>query len=263
MAMTSSQINSRIGEIDFGRSYLLFSTDHVVHTPRLAIDAACILSMPGQSPRTFYLTCPCIAETMYVRKNLIHDPPAEFRLIAEPQGEFIQIKRHANAAKDVRSPHRFGERMPSHDGHGATVNRLDVAVSYWNHLDPIDSAEAFREALLEGCAINAITTYQEPNGVTVTMIYPCRTINAHDIQSCWQVDAGPVLMTHGRALPDDALVVEQLELAYVVYNQRDYMEAVLRQPVDIGPNAVTNHYAQHRQFACNHRLLASPKPCTF
>ena len=178
-----------VNDIDFGRSYLYFTTTRVNHTPRLVIDAACTLVGPEQVARRYFLTCPCVGERMYVPEDLIHEPVAEFRLAASPRSEFLVMKNHASASDDVRSAHRFGETFPTHDGEGARFVELDVTLAH-HSTEPIADYASFRDALLGNRAINGRTTYTDEDGKTVvTMDYPVKTGNvAHD-QEVWQVDA--------------------------------------------------------------------------
>ncbi len=244
-------------DVDFGRSYLTFSTTRVNHTPRLQIDAACTFCPPQGQARTYFLTVACIGEAMYVPTGLIHEPVCEFNLIAAPCDEFVMIKRHANSDHDVRSAHRFGDVMPTHDGKGAKVIGLDVKLIRAREVEPISNYEAFRDALLSGAMINGRTTYTDEDGKTqVTLEYPTKTTNvAHD-KEAWQVDAGPIAMPATNH--SSSLTAERLDLAYLVFNRWDYAEAVIAQrtPLSNTPNApATHHYSLRRNLVCRNELF--------
>lgn len=244
-------------DIDFGRSHLYFRTTRVNHTPRLLLDAACTLRQTDGTEKTYYLTCACIGEAMYVQTGLIHEPVAQFNLIAEPRRQFLMIKRHASAAHDIRSAQKFGDVMPTHDGKGAKMVDLDVKVSRHARTTPITTYEQFRDALLNNRLINARTTYTDDNGKsTVIMDYPCKTVNvAHD-KPAWQVDAGPVLMP--AVSGPVTLEVERLDQAFIVYNRFDYAECVIRRRTSLGtdPAAGENHhYSLRRNLTCRHELF--------
>lgn len=245
-------------DLDFGRSFLTFSTTRVNHTPRLRIDSTCTLSGPDGRGKTYFATCACIGEAMYVPTGLIHEPVCEFNLIAAPRDEFLMIKKHADSAADVRSAHRFGDVMPTHDGKGAKVIGLDVQLVRFRHVEPITTYGEFREALLGGRVIHARTSYTEDDGTRVVLEYPANTTNvAHD-REAWQVDAGPIVMPTPGAASDNILQVSRLDLAYLVFNRFDYAEAVLRQPSPIGKTgAATLHYTlRHTLSHCRHELFA-------
>lgn len=246
-------MSNRPGDIDFSRSYLFFRTTRVNHTPRLRLDAACTLTRDGRQ-RHFFLTCPCIGEAMYVERDLIHDPVAEFNIIAAPRDQFLMMKRHADAVHDVHSAHRFGETMPTHDGRGAQVVDLDVKLSRYAAVHPIQDYGEFRAALLNGLPINGRTSYTEPDGTEVVLDYPANTVNvAHD-KTSWQVDAGPIVMPTIAKDEAGKLEVERLVLAYLVYNRQDYVEAVIRCPAPMG-DATTNFYHQHHNLDCHNELF--------
>lgn len=240
------------GSIDFGRSMLRFSTTRVNHTPRLLIDAACTLAWPGGASKTFYLTCPCIGEAMYVPENLIHDPVSEFVLIGAPGDQFCTHKRHGDGARDLRAAHRVGQKMPTHDGKGATMVELAVTLRHHRSVQPIKTYDDFRAALLGDKLINARTVFTDGDGTVVTLDYPARTVNvAHDKQA-WQVDAGPILMPAAATLGAD-LPVACLDVAYLVFNRWDYGEAALRRAA--GGNDPRCQFELRRRLSCRHELF--------
>ena len=233
-------------DIDFGRTYLRFSTTRVNHTPRLDVDAACALIGPDGDVRRYFLTCPCIGERMYVRQDMILEPPCEFNLIAAPDDQFLMTKRHASAEHDVRTAHRFGEVMPTHDGEGAKVIELAVDVNRHAVVRPVQTCEDFRQALVGNRPMNGRTTFLDEDGVTtVVMDYPLRTVNVANDKEAWQVDAGPVLLPAFDPAGD--LEVSRFGTAFMVFNAWDYAELVIRQPTPVGGgDARTNHYSLRR-----------------
>lgn len=242
------------GPIDFSRTMLRFRTTRVNHTPRMLVDAACTLTPPGGTAATYYLTCPCIAEEMYVETGLIHEPASEFTLIALPRHHFVTLKRHGDGRHDQRALRRFGEVMPTHDGRGATTVELDVTVRRHEQATPITSYEEFREALLGDHVVVARTAFTDDDGTLVEMEYPSRCVNvAHEARH-WQVDAGPVLMPAAPVAAAE-LPAASLDLAYVVFNRWDYAEAVLRRPATADAAPVPCHYELRRAITCRNELF--------
>jgi hypothetical protein len=248
--------------IDFGRSFIRFRTTRVNHTPRLRADAACTLTQPDGAHRRYFLTCPCVAEEMYLERGLIHEPTAEFLLVMAPQDQFLMMKRHADARHDTRGVHRCGEVMPTHDGRGATVVELDCSLAYYNRAAKIESYAQFREALLENRLICGRTTFVEEDGVEVVLEYPANTVNvAHD-KEAWQVDAGPIILPLPVSKKDaKGLDVTRLDTGYLVYNRWNYAEAVLRRrtpldsPHEDAPS--TNFFSLRRSFDCRNELFVA------
>jgi len=244
-------------DVDFGRTFLRFSTTRVNHTPRLSVDAVCRLIGPDGAERRYYLTCACVGERMYVARDMILEPVCEFNLVAAPREQFLMMKRHASAEHDVRSAHRFGELMPTHDGKGARVVGLDVTVACYAAVRPIRGYREFREALLADRPINGRTSYLDEDGQTIVALeYPVRTGNvAHD-REAWQVDAGPVAMPAAGA--GGGLEAARFALAFLVYNSWDYAEAVLSAATAVGGGdrpGRTEHYSVRRSLDCRNELF--------
>jgi len=261
-AVTDETMNQSMCDIDFGRTFLRFTSTRVEHTPRLRIDAVCTLTPATGPARTYFLTCTCVGERMYAATDLIHDPVSEFNLVAEPGVEFLMIKRHACAEHDVISAHRLGETMPTHDGKGAAVVELDVTVARHNRMTRVDGYRTFRDALFANRPVNGRTTYTDDDGSTrVVMEYPAGTVNvAHD-REAWQVDAGPVLMPV-RGGPC-RLDVERFGQAFLVYNRWDYAETVSRGAAGAagGSPGQTRFYNLRRNLHCCNELFSSaPDP---
>jgi len=239
---------NNIEHIDFGRSHLTFRTTRVNHTPRLVLDGAC--TMGG---KRYFLTCACIGEAMYLREGLIHEPVMEFNLIASPRDQFVMIKRMADAEDDVRSVHKFGDVMPTHDGKGAKMIELDVHLRPAEKAEPITTYAQFRAALLEAKTINGRTTFTDEDGSETVMDYPCKTVNVRHDAEDWQVDAGPVLMPAGPQKGE--FPVARLDMAYIVYNRFDYSETVIRQRTAIKAGGATNHYSLRQNLTCRNEIF--------
>ena len=259
MDADSGNWEDKPGEIDFGRSTIRFSTIRIDHTPRMQMDAACTLVDAEGGSRRFFLSCPCIAESMYVPENLIHQPEALFNIILSPGDQFLILKRHASAELDLRAGFRFGGTMPTHDGEGDTVTELDVTLERHRDVATIKSFAEFREALLDNRPLNGRTTYTDEDGLSkVILDYPIKTGNAGNSAETWQVDAGPIVMPAPGAIGE--LPVERLDIGYMVYNRRDYAEAVVRRATPVGPNpgtGSTGHFSLRCKLDCKNELFAA------
>lgn len=238
-------------DIDFGRSFVYFRSTRINHTPRLLCDAACSFISPDGGRRDYYLSCPCIGEAMYVRTGLIHEPVMEFNIIASPTREFMIIKRYADTRQNVRSAHRFGEVMPTQDGQGARVVRLDVHLARQREAEPVTTYEQFEQSLLNHRVMNGRTTWTDGDGRTqVVLEYPLRTVNVRHDGRDWQVDAGPILAPVPGAV--SGLEVSRLDIAYLVYNRFDYGEITLRRHVASPGEA--SHFQPPRGLECRHEM---------
>jgi hypothetical protein len=155
--------------IDFARSYLVFRSTRVDHTPRLQLDAACSLTGPDGATRRFVLTCPCIGEHMYVPAGLIQEPPYEFLMVAEHRREYAIHRRHASAARDSREAHRLGEAMSTVSGVPAPVTALDVSLATHKSVRQAASQADLRAALDNGWPVVGRTSYLAEDGETTVL----------------------------------------------------------------------------------------------
>src|ERR1700731_1243295 len=91
---------------DYSRSFLQFTTDLSNHTPRMQLEASCLVSDPGGKEVEFFLTADCMSEHMYRTSGLVAEPTSLFWLISGDNGEVLMQKRHAGAARDIKEAHR-------------------------------------------------------------------------------------------------------------------------------------------------------------
>jgi len=252
--------------VDFARSYLVFRSTRVNHTPRLQLDAACTLSGPDGAPRRFVLTCPCIGEHMYLPAGLIQQPPFEFLMVAEHRREYAILRRHvaATATGDPRETHRLGEAMSTRSGVPAPVVALDVSLATHAHVRPAASHADLRAALDAGWPVVGRTTYLAADGQTnVALEYPVKVLNVAVDRPQWQVDTGPVLvpdLSEGGTADSEPLA-GRFDLAFLVYNTWDRAEIALRRPTVLvegeGQHVATEHYSDVRALQARNELFCA------
>ena len=253
--------------IDFARSYLVFRSTRVNHTPRLQLDAACTLTGPDGAPRRFVLTCPCIGEHMYLSAGLIQQPPFEFLMVAEHRREYAILRRHATAPAAGAPPevHRLGEAMSTRSGVPAPVVALDVSIATHTHVRPASSHADLRAALDAGWPVVGRTTYLAEDGqTTVALEYPVKVLNVAVDRPLWQVDTGPVLVPdlseYGTGRPEP--LAGRFSLAFLVYNTWDRAEIALRRPTVLvegeGEHVATEHYSEVRALQARNELVCAP-----
>ena len=244
---------------DFSRSFLLFRSDRVNHTPRLQLDAVCTVSEPGQAARQFVLTTACVGENMYVAEGLVQLPAYEFVMIAEHRTEYAIRKRGATTAEDVREARRFGEAMPTYSGHQTRVTELAVRLFPLEPATPLDTYAEVQAAMLAQQPITCRTSYTaEDNGAQVVLEYPAKIVNVQHDRPNWQIDTGPILVPDFRA--SSALFVGRLELAYILFNSWSRAEVLERRPTPVTPageqGPQTTHYSAVHSLAVRNELFA-------
>jgi len=211
---------------DFSRSFLQFTTDLSNHTPRMQLEASCLVSDAAGRAVEFFLTCDCMSEHMYRPSGLVAEPTSLFWLIAGDHGEFLMQKRHADAARDIKEAHRVGERISSHDGRGRTMLKIEVqarpAVAR-----PLLTYPDIRQAILGNQPLNGRTTYRAAGGeLTVQLGYPIKTCNIPHGREGWQIDAGPVVVPDPAGC--DRIDIARLQSAFILFNSWDWAELAVR-----------------------------------
>ena len=240
-------------DYDFSRSFLQFTTGRVNHTPRLRIDAVCAFVSPDGAARVFVLTAACIGEKMYAQDCLVHRPPSEFLMIASADGEFMFLKRHADAANDVREAHRVGETMSTHDGRGAAMKKIEIVLAPAARARRIETYAEIREAILGNRALNGRTSYLDADGRTrIVMDYPIVVCNIPHDREMWQVDTGRVLAVKHAA--SGGLTVARLAPAYLVFNSWEWADLAIldAEPVGGGRSAA---YSDIRRLEARNDIL--------
>jgi hypothetical protein len=257
-------VNAETVAIDFARSYLVFRSTRVNHTPRLQLDAACVLTRSDGAPRRFVLTCPCIGEHMYLPAGLIQEPPYEFLMVAEHRRAYAIFRRHASAARDSREAHRLGEAMSTRSGVPAPVAALDVSLAAHPHARPAASHADLRAALDRGWPVVGRTTYLGGDGVTtVALEYPVKVLNVALDRPLWQVDTGPVIVPNFQRLRGggDELLAGWFDLAFLVFNTWDRAEIALRRPTALahteGEPVATEHFSEVRVLEVRNELFCA------
>lgn len=241
--------------VDYGRSFVRFSTTRVNHTPRLGLAASCTLQTKDAAPLTYHLSVACIAENMYEAKGHIQKPVAEFNLVMLPNVELMILRKHADSIKDKRAAQTFGQPMVTNDGKGAKVVELAAHLARFKRVTPITTYAAFKEALLGNHPINGRTTYTDVDSKTsITLDYPVNTGNVRNDREEWQVDAGPILMP-AFAASDGKLTIERLEMAFIVYNTWDYCEVVTRDLTPVGSDGRSAFYKNIHEIKCRNEMF--------
>lgn len=207
---------------DYTRSFIQFTVDRWDNTPRTAVDAVCTLITPDGDVRRYVLGNACIGENMYVAKGLIQTPATEFLQIVSDE-RFTYLKDAGGACRDIRASQVVGQRLPSHDGKGVTLMKIEVDLVDHAHVTPITTHEQVRDAMLGNRVINARTSYVEPDGTRVRLDYQVRTCNVSGETGQWQVDTGRVLALSSPTR-DGSDLANRLVPAYIVYNDWQYAE---------------------------------------
>lgn len=253
--------------LDYRRSYVINTAaqDGVeMNTCRSQILASCTLTddsdQSAERSFTYYLCKECIGEHMYTEIGIAQVPTAEVCTIVGEHESSLQ-KKFANHDDDVIQSGANDVRRKGFAG----------GVAYWTDLQfllksigarPLTATEDIIASTLAGeTMIGSTTLIDSERGWRARLEYPIPYVNVHPPENRFQVDVGPIL--HPDFTSTEELLVDRLQFAYVMYNQLDEAEFILRvptlvdqNPVDQNPSAETLHYAKVAKVAAVSELFA-------
>lgn len=235
---------------DFARSYIMWTSTRVHHSPRLPVDAICRVFHDGRQS-DYVLSAPCMGETMYAPRDLIQCPPYEFVMIHSLAGAFKSVKFFADSRRDLVECHRVGETMATYDGHGAPIVEMRSVLVRCHDKRELTSDRDIHRAIDTGCRINACTELAGPGGRwRATMCYPIKVCNVSRRSLRWQVDTGPVLIPPPVARSP---VLASLTPGYIIFNRRTWAEVAMRHT---GTARAASHFGAPRRIRVRTRLFA-------
>ena len=228
--------------IDFSRSYMRWFSE--ANNVRIGLDAACTITdeSSGKS-ETFYLIAPCRGEHTHGDSDLIITPGYEFAGVWAERESLI-IRTHWASDRDNRS---YREKDDT----------LDVRT--FANTRQLSSNEEIYKATMESAEplISRTTVRDEKRGLQAVMEYPINTMNVKEDPTRFQVDTGPLIMPDFDRKADR--LIEQFEVAYVVYNRFDEAQFTLRKPVsllgDNEPAHSTTDYSDIRIMPATNEVL--------
>jgi hypothetical protein len=210
------------GAIDFASSFVTFFSERGEgNIARLQVDAACTVFAPDGTPDTYYLIAPCRSEDMYREDRLFKMPNYEFGGIFGTRD--FRILRTAWRSEDDQP--EYGENL---------VRFLDVRldVRTFPGVIALITAAEIRDATLENVPLVARTEIaDERTRRRAVLEYPVKTMNVTRDPARFQVDTGPVIVPDFASAAEH--VVEQFDVAHVVYNRFDRAEFILRRPTPL------------------------------
>jgi hypothetical protein len=243
-------------DTDFVHSFVQWRMDVMDHSPRCALKARCSVSLGGRT-ETYHLFYPCAGEEMYVERNLIHQPTAEFHGVVSDSGGFLLVKHFADPSACIRSAQRVGCRFPSHDGRGCVITSVDKHLRTFACVERLHNDHEVYEACVKNIPIIARTAFSVLCGAEsagVIAEYPVTVMNAHHGTHQWQVDTGPILLPDPET--DATLGLASMREAFIVYNHFDYAEFALRRPVVTEQGVSAIHFGPPNPIECQNQLFA-------
>ena len=219
---------------DYSRSFVTFVTRHRGNNARLQVESACTFTDARSGVTHDYLFfASCKSEDTFAGAHLFYEDNYDFCGIFSDEAYAI-FRTHATHAEGYREQGLWKDRFED-------VRKHIV----WTEGEPLHSGAEIVQASLDNTPlVGQVEIASEDGALRVTLEFPIKTMNANDIQNCWQVDTGPV------AFPDFEMAagrhIERLSPAYVAYNAPDFADFVVQQafPVAAGREMVqVTHYA--------------------
>lgn len=255
--------------IDFSRSFLWWRIDidkvppgtitvpppYALNNARMPLDCLCTITAPGGEPtRRFALGSSCKTEAVGASRDIWPQPNADFIQVLSDDGETLGIKTYETAHRQIAlHPPELGmqsERQVCRVADVYESARTDILLVA---ADALTTAQAAVEAILANRRLVARTSWEEA-GHQVVLDYPVKTVNANERDVVFQPDTGPVL------IPDLSLPAERwiegLQLAFIAFNQFDWAELLVRDPVPVAGAVSVWHYALPRRVDGVNELFA-------
>jgi hypothetical protein len=234
--------------IDFANSYVTFFGKAGGNVARIQLDAACtIVDSVAGTAETFYLSSACRAELMYLDTPLFKMPSYEFCGIFSDRDHLL-LRTHWSSERDERDFALNRERFED--------VQLDVRTFEADRsLD--DAAAVVGATLASRPLVGRTTIHSEETRRLASLEYPIKTMNVLREPSRFQVDTGPLLVPDFRSTA--TRTIEQLQLAYIVYNRFDRAELILRAPTPLpsadDPQVSTTDYSVPSIVAATNQIF--------
>lgn len=212
-----------------------------LNNARIQIESVChIQDRTDGQLHTYVLGASCKTEQVGVERDMWHHPNADFCPILS-KNEFLNIKSWDRNDKGVmRYPPSLGPQPERQSGLVAEAFdrvSLDVPMVDGKRLD---TAASIVQATLDGHILVGRVTFTARERYEVTIDFPIKTMNANERDNIYQPDTGPVLFPDFD-YPHERLI-ETLHLAFVAFNQPDWVEFILRVPTPLNDDISVNHY---------------------
>lgn len=226
--------------LDYGRSFVTFTTPGRGNNARLQIESTCTLTDndSGQT-RDYYFYASCKSEDTFAKKDLFYADNYDFCGIFSAD-EYAIFRTKATQDEAFREEGLWRDRFED----------LSWQLRYREARVLEDSAQIVRASLAGDLLYGRVEWQEGP--MSIRLEFPVKTMNANDEEMLWQVDTGPV------AYPDCArtvgLHIERLSPAYIAYNAAHFADFVVQAPLDVGPAQVM-HYAQRVSVAAKTYIL--------
>jgi len=233
--------------LDYGRCFA-FDTSAIdgkeKNTCRTQILSKCELgNVQTGEKENYFLGIACIGEHMHMETGMTQIPTSEVCIIFNDKVHKL-VKKFAHHDNDVVQIAKNGEKSKLFDGRYA----------YWTdmHLDLktveaslLETNEEILKATLESeVLVGRTTVWDEGRQWQAVLEYPVVYMNVHRPTKSIQIDIGPILFPIFDEKAESP--IEQMELAYILYQKPDEAEIVVRAPTEVaeGGKLQTLHYSK-------------------
>jgi len=195
----------------------------------------------------------CKTERVGVERDIWTQPNADFVPILSPE-RFLIIKTFDVAGKEVMlHPPSLGRQPERQTGlveEAYDDLRIDLVQC---EAEPLADAAQVVQAVLQNRRLVVRTTIEQ-GSYTALLAYPVKTINANERDDVYQTDTGPILFPDLAREPED--LIAGFELAFVAANCPEWVEFLVRVPVEVAGNLRVYHYAKSVRLDVKNEILA-------
>lgn len=227
--------------LNYERSFFWFTINKDQMT-RIQLDArTCVRDKSTGKTWEFFLITPCKGEHMWQDDKMFQVPNFDFTGVFSREDRVIYRTWAAHDPART-SEFDFRELYPYFDKVTYTLRALEGAKK-------LRDAREASDAILADKVMACRTFVESPDGRWEAAIeYPLKTVNLLQSSRRVQVDTGPVLFpTWADSSWNDAFsprVIENLRMAFVVYNTDGVAEFSVRVPTEISGGAKVWHYSR-------------------
>ena len=245
--------------LDYGRCFA-FDTSAIdgeeKNTCRSQIQSKCELSNEKTGEKEeYFLGTACIGEHMYMDAGMTQIPTSEVAIIFNDKMHKL-VKKFAHHDNDVVQIVKNGAKHKLFDGRYAycTDMHFHLKMAESRLLETND--EILKATLESDVMVGRTTIRDEGRQWQAVLEYPVVYMNVHQPTKSIQIDIGPILCPNFNKKVES--LVEQMELAYILYQKPDKAEIVFRAPTNVaaGETLQTLHYSRLINMVVKNELFS-------
>jgi hypothetical protein len=235
--------------LDYGRSFVTFVTHGRGNNARLQVESRCRLTVKETGAQEdFLFFASCKSEDTFAEKNLFYEENYDFCGIFSEE-EYVLFRTRSTHTGAFREEGLWRDRFEEVTRHLPMARGTELE-------RPADIVSA---SLAGIPLVGQVELTSSDGGMSASLEFTIKTMNANSIRDVYQVDTGPVAFPDFGA--DVNRNVERLWPAYVAYNAPDFADFVIQHPHAVtgkdGHVTEVTHYGRLESLPATTRVLAT------